>query len=249
MRNINLVIGCVHSPFENKVVWTGVLKLIRDLGKQLQGVYLIGDILDLNSLSFHEKGRYPINIDGKPLTIQREYKMVKVFDQIDDVADKGIKKYFLYGNHETRHTRHSQIPDNDKIIIEPPEEYFRLRERGYEVKTSWKEDYFKLGEFLEVFHGEMITVNPAKRQLDKLKGSCMFAHSHRAGVHYDGSMASYNIGCLVDTKQPVFDYAGRLTKRNWINGFGQVTIDDEGYFYANIITAYRDKFFYNGKRY
>jgi len=77
----------------------------------------------------------------------------------------------------------------------------------------------------------------------------MFAHSHRAGVHYDGNMASYNIGCLVDVKQPVFDYAGRLTKRNWINGFGQVTVDDEGYFYANIITAYRDKFYYNGKRY
>jgi len=249
VRNINLVLGCLHAPFENKIVWNGVLKLIRHLGKDLQGVYLIGDVLDLNSLSFHERGKYPIEIDNKPLTILKEYKMVKVFDQLDEVLNKGAKKHFLYGNHEHRYLRQCEIPDNHKIIIEPPEEYFRLRERGYEVKTSWKEDYFKIGEFLEVFHGEMLTVNPAKRQLDKLKSSCMFAHSHRAGVHYDGNMASYNIGCLVDIKQPVFDYAGRLTKRNWVNGFGQVTIDDEGYFYANIITAYRDKFYYNGKRY
>ena len=125
----------------------------------------------------------------------------------------------------------------------------RLRERGYEVKTRWKDDYYKLGDHLEVFHGLLLGINPAKRQLDKLKHSCMFVHSHRAQVYYDGLMASYNIGCLVDINAPAFDYAGRLIKRNWVNGFGHVTIDDSGDFYANLITAFKSKFFYNGKRY
>lgn len=248
MKNINLVIGCLHAPFENKKVWNGVLKLMRDLGKQLQGIYLIGDILDLNSLSFHERGKKPIEINGESLTLRKEYKMIKTFDQIDMIAKK-VKKYFVYGNHCHRYLRHIEISDNDKIIMESPEEYFRLRERGYEVKTRWKEDYFKLGDHLEVFHGELLGVNPAKRQLDKLKKSCMFVHSHRAGSYFDGNMASYNIGWLGDANSPVFNYAGRLTKRNWVNGFGIVTIDDEGDYFAHPITAYSDKFYYNGKRY
>jgi hypothetical protein len=39
---------------------------------------LIGDILDLNSLSFHERGKYPL--DG--LTAIKEYNMVKIFDEL-----------------------------------------------------------------------------------------------------------------------------------------------------------------------
>lgn len=245
MKNINLVIGCLHSPFHNKKVWAGILKLIKDLGNNLQGVYLIGDILDLNSLSFHEKGKYPL----EGLTIQKEYKMVKVFDELDSVLKRGVDKKFVYGNHCDRYLRHKEIPDNDKIIIESPEEHFRLRERGYEVKTRWKDDYYLLGDHLEIFHGELLGVNPAKRQLDKLKKSCMFAHSHRAGVHFDGNMGAYNIGCLVDINSPVFNYAGRLTKRNWMTGFALVTIDDNGFYYAQLITAYNDRFFYNGKKF
>ncbi|MGV8130564.1 MAG: hypothetical protein ACP5N7_00510 [Candidatus Pacearchaeota archaeon] len=249
MKNINLVIGCLHSPFHNKKVWNGILKLIKDLNKNLNGIYLIGDILDLNSLSFHEKGKYPVEIDGEALTIQKEYKMIKVFDELDAVLKRGINKKFLYGNHEARHLRHKEIPDNDKIIIESPEERFRLRERGYEVKTNWKDDYYVIGDHLETFHGSLLGVNPAKRQLDKLKRSCMFAHSHRAGVHFDGNMGSYNIGCLVDINQPVFNYADRLTKRNWMTGFALVTIDDNGFYHAQLITAYNGIFFYNGKKY
>ena len=249
MKNINLVLGCLHSPFHNKVVWRGILNLIKELGTDLQGIYLIGDILDLNSLSNHEGGKYPIEINGSLLNIRDEYKMVKVFDELDDVLRRGTNKYFIYGNHEDRYLRQKAIPDNDKIMCDPPEEHFRLRERGYEVKTRWKEDYYKLGDHLEAFHGELLGVNPAKRQLDKLKKSCIFAHSHRFQVYMDGNMASYNIGCLVDINAPVFNYAGRLVKRNWINGFGLATIDNNGDYFVVPITTYGDKFYYNGKRY
>ena len=248
MKNIEIVLGCLHAPFHNQKLWVGILNLIKDLS--ISGITLIGDILDLNSLSFHDRGKFPLNLNGKSLTLRKEYKMVKIFDELDDaIGRRQIKKRFLYGNHEDRYLRHAAIPDNKKIMAESPEEHFRLRERGYEVKTRWKDDYYKLGDHLEVFHGLLLGINPAKRQLDKLKHSCMFAHSHRAQVYYDGLMASYNIGCLVDIDAPAFDWAGRLIKRNWINGFGHVTIDDNGDFYANLITAFKSRFFYNGKRY
>ena len=244
MKNQNLVLGCLHAPFHNKAMWNGVLQFIKDT--DLQSINLIGDILDLNSLSFHERGKYPLN----GLTIKKEYPMVKVFDELDEaIGRRRIKKRFLYGNHEHRYIRHQEIPDNDKILCDAPEDYFRLRERGYDVKTDWRDDYFKLGDHLEIFHGTLLGVNPGKRQLDKLKKSCMFAHSHRAQVYFDGEMASYNIGCLLDVSAPVFKYAPRLIRRNWIMGFGLVTIDDYGYYYAQLITGYRDRFFYGGKKY
>ena len=246
MKNMELVIGCLHSPFHNQKIWAGILKLIKDL--PIKGISLIGDILDLNSLSRYDKGHFPLWINNEPLDLRTEYKATDIFDELDAVT-KGIKKRFLYGNHEDRYIRTALVPDNFKILAEPPEEYFRLRERGYEVKTDWKNDYYKLGDHLQLFHGELLGVNPAKRQLDKLKKSCMFVHSHRAGTHHDGLMASYNIGCLVDINSPVFNYAGRLTKRNWIMGFGLVTIDDNGDYYANPITCYNNTFYYNGKRY
>ena len=247
MRNMELIFGCLHSPFHNKELWYGILNLIKDL--PIKGVSLIGDILDINSLCFQERGKIPLSINGLPLNLRTEYQSTDIFDELDAVCGKKIKKRFLYGNHENRYLRAAQHPDSYKLIVEPPEEHFRLRERGYEVKTEWKEDYFLLGDHLQVFHGELLGVNPAKRQLDKLKHSCMFAHSHRAGTHHDGLMVAYNIGWLGDRYSPVFKYEGRLTKRNWIDGFGLVTIDDDGDFYANIITAHNNRFYYNGKRY
>ena len=230
-------------------MWHGILKLIKGLGNDLNSIYAIGDILDLISLSFHDRGKKLLKYPLSELTIKKEYRMIKVFDELDDVLKRGTKKHFLYGNHEDRWLRHASIPDNDKILAESPEEHFRLRERGWEVKTRWKDDYYKIGDHLEAFHGELLGVNPAKRQLDKLKKSCMFVHSHRAGVYFDGNMAAYNLGFLGDIDAPAFDYAGRLIKRNWIMGFGLVTLNEIGDYYAQLITGYNNQFFYNGKKY
>lgn len=224
-------------------MWHGVLKLIKDI--KPNGVNLIGDILDMNAFSFHDKGQTPL------IDIKDEYKLSeKWFNELDDcLGNRKVEKRFLYGNHEHRYLRHLQLPDNKRIIADSPEEKMRLIERGYKLKKNWKEDYFTLGKHLEIFHGELLGVNPAKTQLDKLKKSCMFAHSHRVGVHYDGNMASFNIGWGGDVNAPAFSYAGRLSKRSWINGFALVTIDEQGFYHAQIITCYNGRFYHNGKKY
>ena len=250
MKNIEIVLGCLHSPFHNKKLWYGILNLIKDL--PISGISLIGDILDLNSLSDYDRGKSLLKIDNEDLDLRKEYKRVTVFDELDEVMNlnrRHITKRFLYGNHEDRYLRAIRDPDKAKIIAEPPEEYFRLRERGWVVKTNWKDDYYLSGDHLELFHGQLLGVNPAKRQLDKLKKSCMFVHSHRAGTYHDGNMASYNIGCLVDVTSPVFGYAVRLITRNWVMGFALVTIDDDGFYHCQPITAYNDIFYFNGKSY
>jgi len=251
MKNIEFVAGCIHLPFENKAMWNGIFQLLKDLGSSLNGVNLLGDVMDMNSLSFHDKGQYPIKVNGEEVDLLWEYKQGNKFlDKLDDViGNRKIEKRYVWGNHENRYNRHLALPDSKRIIADKPENALRLRERGYAVKTNWAEDYFVLGDHLEIFHGFLLGVNPAKRQLDKLKKSCLFAHSHRSGVHFDGNMGSYNIGCLVDVTSPVFNYADRLTKRNWIMGFGLVTVPDDGFYHAQLITGYNDRFYYNGKKY
>lgn len=243
MRNTQLVMGCVHVPFHNKKMFKGVLNLIKDI--KPNGVNLIGDILDMNAFSFHDKGRIPL------INATDEYELsTKFFDELDNaIGRRKIEKRFIYGNHEDRYLRHQSLPDSKRIMVDSPEKAMRLKERGYEIKTKWQEDYFTLGDHLEIFHGSLLGVNPAKSQLDKLKKSCMFAHSHRAGVHYDGNMASFNIGWGGDVKAPAFSYASRLVKRNWINGFALVTIDDNGFYHSQLITVYNDVFYYGGKKY
>jgi len=231
-------------------MWNGVFKLIKDLDN-LNGINIIGDALDLNSLSFYDRGQYPIKFGNEEITLKYEYREgKKFFDDLDSaVGKRRVEKRFLYGNHSDRFLRHLNHPDSRKLMIDSPEEAMRLRERGYEVKTNWKEDYFKLGDYLDIFHGELLGVSPARTQLNKLKNSCMFAHSHRVDICYDGNMAAFNIGWGGDKYAPVFGYKGRVTKRSWINGFALVTIDDEGFYHPQVITCYNNRFFYNGKKY
>jgi len=224
-------------------MWRGMRNLIKDV--KPNGINLIGDILDMNAFSDHDRGQFPL------IEAVDEYKLsIPFFDELDEaLGRRKVEKRFIYGNHEDRWLRNQKRPDDKRKSIESPTEKMRLIERGYKVKTNWKEDYFTLGDHLEIFHGELLGVNPAKAQLDKLKKSCMFAHSHRAGTHHDGQMASYNIGWGGDIKAPAFNYASRLVKRNWINGFAVVTIDDNGFYFVQPITLFNNTFYYNGKRY
>lgn len=237
-----IVFGCSHIPFHNKKLLNGVLKLIEDI--KPTGVSLIGDIFDMNAFSFHDRGQIPL------MDIKTEYKMSEKYIQDIFLATRKVKhKRFLYGNHEDRYLRHLKVPDSKRIIIEPVEERFRFAENGWQVKTDWKEDYYTLGEYLDIFHGELLGEHPAKRQLDKTKKSCMFVHSHRMQTYVDGKMASFNIGGLFDKDSIAFKYAGRLTRSRWANGFAVVYIDNNGYYYVHPISCYNDTFIFNGKKY
>lgn len=245
---LHIVLPCVHVPFENKKIINGITNLIKDLDTKLAGFHIIGDFLDMNSLSDHDKGLTPI----QGITLGQEYSAGnEVLDKFDAILNVDIKKSYLFGNHEDRYFRHIKKSDNAKYAdaLLSPSEALRLAERGFVVKERWKEDSIKLGDHLELIHGEFCTQNPARTHLSKYKSSLMFGHTHRTDVCYDGSKASFNIGWLGDKDSKAFNYVSRLTKMNWINGFGLVQIDENGFFHGQVITAYNNEFWYNGKKY
>lgn len=247
-QGLHIVLPCVHVPFENKKIILGIQELIKDLGLKLRGFHIIGDFLDMNTLSEHDKGM--IGIAG--LTLGQEYAAGnELLDKFDSLLHDGVNKSYLFGNHEDRFFRHIKKSDNSKYAdaLISPTQGLKLKERGYTVKERWKEDSIKLGEHLELIHGEFCSASPARTHLSKYKSSLMFGHTHRVDVCYDGNKASFNIGFLGDKDSKGFAYASRLIRMNWINGFGLVQIDDNNFFHAQVITAFNDEFWYGGKKY
>lgn len=245
---MHIIQGCVHVPFHNKKMQEGVMNLIKDLGSKVKGFHLIGDILDMNSLSAHDNNKLPI----PGITLGYEYKEGNKFlDAYDQIIPKDAVKTYLYGNHEDRWNRHVSDVNNAKYAdaVPSPREALKLEERGYIVKDNWKEDYFVLGKDLQMIHGEFCTKYPARTHVDRMKASVIFAHTHRIDINYDGEKAGFNIGWGGDTNAQAFNYVSRLTKMNWINGFAIVHIDNRGNYFTQVIPVFHNEFYYNGSRY
>ena len=244
----HLVTGCNHAPFDNKYMTNGMIELIKDLGDKLKGLHLIGDFLDMNSLSSHDRGRKPL----EGITLSSEYKeSSKILDKFDEVLPKGCTKNYMYGNHEDRFHRYMGSSDNAKLgdSLDSPEKGLALAERGYNVFTDWKKDKIRLGNHLDLIHGEFCNIHTAKKHLDSFRGSIMFVHTHRIQMHIESKVGGFNIGFGGDINSPVFNYATRAMKEVWANGFALVTIDEDGFFHVNQITMFNDCFYYNGKKY
>ena len=247
-----LVLPDVHRPFHNKILWDKIIKYISDNKQNIYGIVLSGDYLDLFTLGSYNENSLK-NLTG--ITLESEYDDgIKGLDELDNALGKykkSCKKYFLYGNHEDRYFREVAKGDNAKYgnSLLSPTEALRLRERGYEVKENWKDDFFTLGSYLDVIHGFYCGIHTAKKHLDMTHKSVMFGHTHRVQMYRHGDKAAYNIGWLGDVKNKVYNYMQRFQKDLWANGFAEVYINDDGNYYVNQISIYNDCFFINGKMY
>jgi hypothetical protein len=223
---MHLLLGCNHVPFHNKQLHKGILNLIKDHNKKIKGFHLMGDFIDLNPLSSHDKGRFTA-IPG--LTLNDEYRIGnKLLLEFDKALPADVWKTYLYGNHEDRHNRWMSVMDNAKTPLVSPEDGLKLWQRGYNVKTNWNRDFITLGNDFDIFHGVYFSIHNAKAHLDKLRRSCAYVHTHRIQNYKEGEMAAFNIGACADFTTKAFNYASRPMKQQWANGFAINMIDELG---------------------
>ena len=223
---MHILMGCNHVPFENKQLHKGALKLIRDYKSIIKGFHLMGDFLDINTLSSHDKGRFTA---VKGLTLDMEYDAGNILlDKFDGELPEDCWKTYLYGNHEDRWNRWMTNMDNAKTPLTSPEVGLGLRHRGYQVKNRWSQDFFTIGKDFEIFHGIYFSIHCAKAHLDKLRTSCAFVHTHRSQTYREGQKAAYNIGSCADFSSKAFNYATRPMKAQWSNGFAINMVDANG---------------------
>lgn len=240
-----LVLGCWHVPFHNKKLTEGVLKLIENL--DLTGIIFNGDFLDCNSLSGHDRGRFTA-IPG--LTLKQEYEEgYKLLSEFNKRLPKDVLKAYMYGNHEDRYWRFVSEMQNAKTPPQSPREGLKLDEMGFISMESYTDNYLTLGEHLDVIHGVFFSDHCAKKHIDRFRGSCLFAHTHRIQTYIEGSVGGFNIGWGGDKNSPAFKYADRATKASWQNGFCLVDIDERGSYYVNQIICNNGRFYNNGQKY
>lgn len=240
-----LVTGCVHAPFHNRKMYESIYNYVQK-ELSLTGLILAGDIADLNSLSSHDRGKMPI----PGVTLSAEYDGVNNFlDEIESVQDFNTKIY-LFGNHEDRYFRAISDVNTYKYgdALVSPLEALKLANRGYSVVQDWKTGYIKMGDHLDINHGEFINVHTAKKTIDTYKKSTLYFHTHRFQIYSEGDVGGFNMGWGGDINSPVFNYATRSMKRTWLNAAAIVTIDKDGYYVQPLIYV-NDKLVVNGKAY
>ena len=210
------------------------------------GFHLLGDYLDLKSLSSHDDK----TIDKSGWTLGREYEAGNlILDMFDSILPKNIEKSFLYGNHEDRYFRYISNIKNYKTgdAILSPTQALKLKERGYNVYENWKEDFIQCGKY-QIIHGVYCTQNSTKSHMDKMRTSLIFGHTHRVGQHFEGNLHSLNIGTFADINSDGFKYLSRVERQFWTNGFSIVNVHDN-YSHAELITCSNNSFFWGGKKY
>ena len=246
-EGMHILLGCNHVPFHNKQLHRGIIELIKDHKENIKGFHLLGDFLDLNPLSFHDKGKFTA---VRGLTLNDEYQIGSdLLHDFDLALPKNVWKTYLYGNHEDRYNRWMSNMDNAKTPLISPEDGLRLHQKGYNVKTRWSQDYITLGNDFDIFHGIYFSIHNAKAHLDKLRRSCAYVHTHRIQNYREGEMAAYNIGACADFSAKAFNYATRPMKQQWANGFAINMIDAQGRSHITQIAAGRDGHFYFGGKY
>jgi predicted phosphodiesterase len=243
-----IILPDCHRPFHNTVIWDKMLRVISDLKYCLNGIIINGDYLDLFSLSRHHSDSLGML---KDIDLSEEYKDGrKGLYEINKLLRKGVEKYYIYGNHEDFYHRELLRGDRAKYgdELKSPREGLNLDKLGYTVLENWKDDYVKLGDYLQVFHGLYTNEHASKKHLDTF-GSCIFGHTHRFNCFHSGKNVGWNIGTLCDIDNKAFNYMPRGQKQKWVNGFAIVYIDEQGYFWIDAIPIYNNTFFLNGVRY
>jgi hypothetical protein len=239
-----LILGCVHAPFVNHDFWNALCKYAEKNKDSIKGLILNGDFLDMNALSFHDKGSMPL----EGYNLGREYSEAKdLLNRLLKCLNKNIYKGFMYGNHEHLYNRYMSLPDGKRIegAMPKPEEGLAL-DKSWNIFTDWKNDEIQIGD-LTIIHGEFFNVHLCKKYLDTFRKNILFAHSHRQQIHREGNDVAYNIGCMIDMNHPAFYYASKAMKKTWANGFAIATLDNTTN--VELVTWNKDYFYYGGNKY
>lgn len=240
------ITGCAHAPWQNKAMYDVVFKYLNQ-EVDLEGLILAGDIVDLNSLSSHDKGKVPL----KGVTLSWEYQEANKFlDEFDELNIKGTKDY-IFGNHEDRYIRSTKDVDTAKLgsALLSPIEGLKLEERGYNVYKDWKNDAIHLGTHLDICHGEFLNIHSAKKTIDTYRKSVLYFHTHRFQIYVEGLVGGWNMGFGGDINSSIFNYATRAMKNSWVNSSCLVTLDKDGYYHVEPLMFINNKLIVNGKQY
>lgn len=214
MRN-TLVIGDTHEPF----CLNGYLEFCQRIGKyyKCQRVVHIGDLVDNNSISYHEhdpNGWSPA--DEMAETDKKLKKWFKAFPKV----------YLCRGNHDS-------LVDRKSKTVGLPRRCFKPFRDMWNLPKEWKDDFSWEFDGVLYTHGTGYSgkYSHVSAAYDN-RMSTVIGHTHStSGVEYiantKGLIFGMNVGCGIDEKKYAFEY-GKGFRRKPIISCGVVSHTTRG---------------------
>ena len=199
-----LAIGDLHLPWCRR----GYLQFCRDLYYQwnCNEVILMGDVVDLHSISFHEKEPdCPSALDEYKRALKAVNKWYKAFP----------KAKVCIGNHDERVIRRAKSVDIPSVFLKDYSEIWQT--------PGWKWDFDFIIDDVYYYHGTgQGGLYPAANAVRKTLMSCVLGHNHTAsGVKYYVNpmrrIFACDTGCGIDDKQMAFAYGRHNKQRSVIS--------------------------------
>jgi len=255
-----------HAPYHDKNLHRLVIDWLED--NTPDTIVIAGDLLDFPDISRHRFD--PAWSATTQECIDAGYKILR------DYVEASPNSEFIYieGNHENR-LRNTLIDyARDLYGLRPGSEedeipeaaafslrhLLRLDELGIEYigeDTTYEHTKVKLSDKLAVIHGDIAVKgsgSSALKTLERYGHSIIQGHSHRSAIVYstvhdiDGdpeTLLGAEIGCLCQIKGGL----GYSVNPNWQNGFGTVTMFQDGRFHVNLATYVNNNLYYKDIRY
>jgi len=208
MKNI-LIIGDTHEPFTLKYYLDFCLETKKEL--KCTEVVMIGDIVDLHALSFHEHN---------PNGLSPSHEI--------DLAKKHLKKWYkAFKKVKITLGRHDRLPSRKATANGLPKQTIKSFREIWELPTGWEYDHSYQINGVKYFHGDGYSgLYPHAQAARHEMQNVVIGHLHAvAGVHWSANdikrVFGMAVGCGIDRKKYAFAY-GLEIKRKPIIGCGVV---------------------------
>ena len=228
------------------------LKLVNAFLKDEKPDYLVymGDMLDMDVVSYFAQGK-PRLIEGKRLKTAYDKFDEDILSPHEKIVGKKCKKIYIMGNHEYRiQTFLDEHPEGEGIL--EPENYLKLKERGWEViPYATPKSFYQLGKLI-LMHGYCHPKYHASKVVTEYVRNVIYGHVHTPQSFFHNTAAdqkdfhsAHCLPCLSDTNPEWL----KGKPNSWVNGFGIVYFFPNGDFTFYPIYIVNNRFIWNGKIY
>ena len=219
------VLPDIHFPYQDDKALNAVLKYLGD--HEWDEVVLLGDLLDFDQISDHNKRR--LKSLCRPL--EDDYKIANQFlDNLQEVTGH-TKCSLLEGNHEERINRYIEANPSVQGLVEVPK-CLRLKERGIKWVQSWsKSEVHQIGK-ANFIHGFYHSDSHAKTHVLAFEENVFYGHLHDFQQYSKRSRGNnktkvgQSLGCLCDYEQ----YYMKNRPSRWQQGFAIFHFQPNGFF-------------------
>ena len=237
-----VLIPDIHYPFEDRKACESVLKYCA--ANHVDEFVQLGDLLDINSVSAHNKGK-PRLVEGERLMKDYTYagKRLDEWTQAVRTKNTDCTLALLQGNHEQRVNRFVEEHPALEGLIEP-HIGLDLKRRGIRWIESYpKGELYKSGH-MYAHHGLYCGSHPAKKHVDHYGVNIFTGHCHTVQVHSkvlhgkNKTLIGATIGCLCRLDMPYL--LGAPTA--WQTAFAVIHMLPNGFFSWNIVSIFNGEF-------